>query len=187
MLERFTEESRRAVRAAVDAAVLEPGERVHTAHLLLGLAIEGGAVGRALAGLGLDEAALRGELAGARVISFGGRDLDTDALASIGVDYDAVRRAAEQRFGEGALNGALGGTLTRRPPRRSWFRRRGPVRLAGEARRALERTLRVAQAHGAKSIEPRHLLLGVLSNPSCIAVRLIERRGLTADQVRAAL
>lgn len=157
---------------------------MHTLHLLLGPVAADDPTGRALIGLGLDEMAVRRELAGARVISLGGSEIDTEALAAIGVDYEAVRAAVERRFGAGALNV----TLTRKPPRRAWFRRRRhSVRFSGEARRALERSLRIAVARGDKEIAPLHVLLGVLADPFCIAVRMIERRGLTVEELRAAL
>src|SRR5215470_2592491 len=54
--------------------------------------------------------------------------LDRDALASIGIDLDAVRGKVEAAFGPGAFTAAP----ARRPRRRHWVRRR--VRRARQAR-----------------------------------------------------
>jgi ATP-dependent Clp protease ATP-binding subunit ClpA len=184
VFERFTRDARQVVRMATDAACHLDGQKVTTAHLLIGLVAVGDPSGRTLVGLGLDEATLRGEIARNRIFSLGGRDLDVDALATIGVDYEAVREAVERRFGAGAL----AATAVRQPPRRSWWRRKTKsVRFSGEAVRVMEGSLPIALKRGDKELRPLHLLLGILADPSCIAVRLIERRGVSIAEVRAAL
>ncbi|MCK9929106.1 Clp protease N-terminal domain-containing protein [Frankia sp. Mgl5] len=60
-------------------------------------------------------------------------------------------------------------------------------RFTEESRRAVRAAVDAAVLEHGERVHTAHLLLGVLSNPSCIAVRVIERRGLAADQVRAAL
>jgi hypothetical protein len=42
-----------------------------------------------------------------------GRVLDAEALASIGIDLDEVRRCVDQAFGEGALERTRAGRLLR--------------------------------------------------------------------------
>ncbi|CAJ58799.1 MULTISPECIES: Clp protease N-terminal domain-containing protein [Frankia] len=185
MFEKFTPQSREVVRAATRVAAAFDHDRVHSGHLLFAIVTEGGAVGRALTGLGLDEPSLRTELHGSRVLSRGGREVDTDALAAIGVDYEAIRAAADERFGAGVL----GLTMVRKVPRRSWWRRRprarGP-RFSAEAARALERAVRFAAARGDGDLTPLHLLLGMLADQFSLAAGIIVRRGTSLDQVRFA-
>ncbi|WP_261569026.1 Clp protease N-terminal domain-containing protein [Frankia gtarii] len=185
MFEKFTPQSRAVVRAATQVAAAFEHDRVHSGHLLFAIVTEGGAVGRALAGLGLDEPSLRTELHGARVLSRGGREVDTDALAAIGVDYEAIRAAADERFGAGVL----GLTMVRKAPRRSWWRRRprsrGP-RFSAEAGRALERAVRLAATRGDGDLTPLHLLLGMLADQFSLAAGIIVRRETSLEQVRHA-
>lgn len=184
MFDRFTPESRAVVKAATETAYSLDHDQVHTGHLLFGLLTEGGWIALVLTGLGLDARSLRVELRQARSLSLGGRHLDPEALAAIGVDYEAIRTAAEATFGTGALRA----TVVRKAPRRSWWRRRTrSTRLSGESRRALERSLWIAKASEDPDLGPRHLLLGVLADPFSVAARMISRHGLTADQIRAAL
>ena len=81
--------------------------------------------------------------------------LDADALASIGIDLDAVRRASDAAFGAGALDRAH----LRRAGRRGVTS--GP-RMTKPTKRALELGLRAAVRRGDRSISSGHLLLGVL-------------------------
>jgi ATP-dependent Clp protease ATP-binding subunit ClpA len=89
-----------------------------------------------------------------------------DLLAALGVDLDAVRRAAEESFGAEALCAA-----SRRARSRSWLRQApmvstGPVNpLAGKAlvaKRAFELAGREADRLGHQEIGTGPLLLGVL-------------------------
>ena len=109
--------------------------------MLLGVAGGDGPGARALAAQGATYDALRG-----RVVSGG---LDGDALASIGVDLDEIRRRAEANFGPGALE-------------RGRRARDGYVPFTPGAKKALELALREAIAAGDKEIGDEHVLLGVL-------------------------
>nr|MDT0663998.1 Clp protease N-terminal domain-containing protein [Micromonospora sp. DSM 115978] len=131
MFERFTRDARSAVSSAAQAASELGHPRVDTAHLLLGVCAQGGRTGAVLAGLGVDPQRLRAELARARASTAGPDGLDADALSTLGIDADAVRRAADARFGPGALSAAA----SRRMPRgrRRWPR--GHVPFATESKR----------------------------------------------------
>ena len=83
----------------------------------------------------------------ARGVVSGG--LDGEALASIGVDLDEIRRRAEANFGPGALE-------RRRRPKGSH------VPFTAEGKKALELALREAIALGDREIGDEHVLLGVL-------------------------
>ena len=117
MFERFTRAARDVVVRARDEAAALGRERVGTEHLLLGLATRGDLP----PALGIDPAGLRAAAEAAP-----GAGLDGRALATIGIDLDAVRRSVEESFGPGALGG-----------RRAALR--GQVRFGKGAKRALER------------------------------------------------
>ncbi|HEX8855439.1 MAG TPA: Clp protease N-terminal domain-containing protein [Thermoleophilaceae bacterium] len=75
--------------------------------------------------------------------------IDRRALASIGIDYDAVEREVEASFGPGAL--ASGRTC-------------GQLAFAPESKKALELALREAQDREDEHIGPEHLLLALLDD-----------------------
>ena len=129
MFERFTRGAREAVERAQDEARAIGSPSIGTAEMLLGVAGGDGPGARALAAQGATYDALR-----ARVVSGG---LDGDALASIGVDLDEIRRRAEANFGPGALE-------RRRRPKGSH------VPFTPEGKKALELALREAIALGDK-------------------------------------
>jgi hypothetical protein len=131
MLERFTGDARGVVTGAREGALRLGHDWIGCEHLLLALTATGGEVGMILRDQGITPDRVRSEavwLAGAG----GGASLfdvlDRDALASIGIDLDAVRGKVEAAFGPGAFTAAPG----RRPRGRRWVRRR--MRRAGQAR-----------------------------------------------------
>ncbi|MCK0118073.1 hypothetical protein MWU57_13620 [Isoptericola sp. S6320L] len=158
MFERFSKEAR-AVVVAAQAMAREAGSpAVDTRHVLVALA---GSPGPAAAGLhdaGLEPAAV------ARTV----RDdveagaLDAEALSSIGIDLDSVRRETDATFGRGAL--ARAGRQART----------GHVPFAPEAKKALELALRETVRLGDKGIDGSHLLLGIL-RADCSGGRALER------------
>jgi ATP-dependent Clp protease ATP-binding subunit ClpA len=139
MFERFTKEARDVVERAGDEAVAAGAAVIDREHLLLGVvAVDPGRLGL----VGLRDDVLRAELAAS------GGALDADALATIGIDLDAVRRTVEAEFGEGALErGRI---------------RRGHIPFTPQAKKTLEVSLRSAIALEHKHIGSGHLLLGVL-------------------------
>lgn len=131
MLERFTGDARGVVTGAREGALRLGHDWIGCEHLLLALTATGGEVGMILRDQGITPDRVRSEavrLAGAG----GGASLfdvlDRDALASIGIDLDAVRGKVEAAFGPGAFTAAPG----RRPRGRRWVRRR--MRRARQAR-----------------------------------------------------
>jgi ATP-dependent Clp protease ATP-binding subunit ClpA len=164
MFERFTKEARAVVVLAQAEAVALEADRIGTEHLLLGLAAEQGtAAARALGPLGLTHAALRAEL------ERSGGGLDADALASIGIDLDEVRRRVEESFGPGALGG----------------RRKGRLPFSPGAKRALELALREALVLGDRHIGSEHILLGLMREPGEDIAAVLRRHRQTPDTVRA--
>jgi ATP-dependent Clp protease ATP-binding subunit ClpA len=151
MFERFSREARSAVVLAQEEARDLRSERIEAGHLLLALASDK-EVSAAFADLGCDVADLR-----RRVTQDSGPELDTEALASLGIDIDRVRTSVESHFGHGALD---------RPARR-W--RGGHIPFHRSAKKSLECALREAVWLGSKDINVWHVLLGVLrAEPSTV-------------------
>jgi ATP-dependent Clp protease ATP-binding subunit ClpA len=173
MFERFRQDARRAVvRAREEAAVAGQGE-IGCEHLLLGLLAEPGPAAAAMTAAGLELTALRSRLPQA------GREepdaLDADALASVGIDLDQVRRAAEATFGPGALDRA----------RRARARRPGRMRLTAEAKKALELALRAAVGLRHRELTGGHLLIGIIDQGHNGALDLLSEFAASPAALRA--
>jgi ATP-dependent Clp protease ATP-binding subunit ClpA len=168
MLERFTDEARDALRVAQQEALRSAGRPrrsraakpfLEPEHLLLGLlAADTGPAADVLHGHGLTPERVRDRLAD----HIDG--LDAQALATLGIDLDAVRRSAEASFGPGALEGGAG---------------RRHIAFSVEAKRVLALSLRVAVRLGHHHITTGHVLLGLLQQDRGPAVRAL--RDLQVD------
>jgi hypothetical protein len=91
--------------------------------------------------------------------------IDPEALASLGIDFDAVRARLERTFGPGALE-------------------RSPASCLGIAPR-----LKLALAHALDRADNRplsdeHVLLGMLSVPGSVAARALASLGVTIESVQ---
>jgi ATP-dependent Clp protease ATP-binding subunit ClpA len=152
MFERLSESARAAIVGAEEIAIELRSSTIDVGHLLYGLA-EGreDTAGTPLHEAGITPNAVRQLLPRVNAPM---KDLDTEALRAIGIDYDGVRAAVEKTFGEGALESAAdrrgGDASTRRP------------RFTVEAKKSLEQGLRVSEELHNKVITPGHLLLGLL-------------------------
>ena len=174
MFERFHQDARRAVRRAQHEAAGAGQGRIGCEHLLLGLLAEPGPAAAALSAAGLEPSTLRSRLPRGPLAE--PDPLDADALASIGIDLDQVRRAAEATFGPGALD--------RTAPART--RRPGLMPFTAEAKKALELTVRAAQRLRHREITSGHLLIGIIDQGHNRALGLltesdIDPAGLRAD------
>ncbi len=170
MFERFTAAARAAVVDAQQCARELGHAEIGAGPVLLGVLDDPQApTSRVLADLGLDRTALVEQVRA-------GGSLDAEALASLGIDLDAVRRQAELAFGPGALDRG-------RRQRRGLFGRRGGgghIPFDREAKSALEGSLKAALAHHHNYIGTEHLLLGLLNTKAGTALDLLRRAGLTA-------
>ncbi|MFD1504797.1 Clp protease [Georgenia yuyongxinii] len=176
MFERFTDEARTAVVQAQVQARRLGHDHIGGEHVLLGvLAADDGVPARVLRDLGVDRAALEHELA---VLGHA----DADALASIGIDLEAVRRQAESAFGRGALDQP-------RHRRRGFLRRKsgGHIPFTASARKGLEQSLRQALALGHGYIGAEHLVLGLIPDDKTPTARTLRRLGVTPADLRARL
>jgi ATP-dependent Clp protease ATP-binding subunit ClpA len=188
MFERFTHEARRVVVGAQREAASLNHDRIGTEHILLALMSERAGVGsRVLTELGLERERTRSallETLEARGSKRQGSDRlsepDPDALATIGIDLDAVRGAVEETFGPGALERtrARRGRATGREPR--------PVHrpFTPRAKKVMELSLREAIALRHRHIGTEHLLLAIVREGEGLAALLLVRAGLDPTAIR---
>jgi ATP-dependent Clp protease ATP-binding subunit ClpA len=177
MFERFTDEARAVVtRATSHADALQHGW-IGTEHLLLGLLDDPtGRPARLLAPWDVRGDWVLAEVE--RLIGRGEPDLDAGALATLGIDLDAIRERVERTFGPGALSGRPG-------CRRGWFGPRMP--FTPRAKKVLELSLREAIALGDNFIGAEHILLGLLREGHGVAGDILRSRGADRAAVRDAL
>src|SRR6266542_4103727 len=124
------------------------GDHIGVEHLLLGLlAEEEDIAASVLAELGVTADGVRRELASRRAPAVFG-PAEAEALESISIDLEAIRRRVEASFGAGALD-------------RGVARRRGHLPFTREAKKTLELSLREALALRHDSIGTEHVLLGL--------------------------
>ena len=170
MFERFEPAARRACADARTEAARAGQDKIRAEHVLLGLLTEPGPAADAMSDAGLDLAALRAR------IPRGDRDpvpdLDPDALASLGIDLDAVRRATDAAFGPGSLDRApVAG------------RRRLP--FADDAKKTRIGAVQEAQRLGQRTISSGHLLIGILDQQGNDAVAMLQKSGADPVALRA--
>jgi len=174
MFERFTHPAREAVVQAQEEVRRQQGERLGTEHLLLGvLADTDNTAAAALRRLGLTPAATR-----RRIAELAGPDtgLDAEALRSIGIDLDAVRRQAEAAFGPGALNRHCRGS-----------RHRGFLPFSPRAKKVLELALRESVRRRDGHIGPEHIVLGILREGRGLAAVILTEAKVDRAAFEAAL
>jgi hypothetical protein len=88
--------------------------------------------------------------------------IDPEALASLGIDFDAVRERLDQTFGPGALERTRSGCLGICP--------------------RLKLALAYALDHsGERPLGDEHVLLGMLSVPDSVAARVLAELGVTLE------
>ncbi|WP_325787337.1 Clp protease N-terminal domain-containing protein [Arthrobacter koreensis] len=198
MFERFTQQARSSVVAAQEGARTLQATQILPAHVLLGAVASAEASKSPLAGIlteaGITSAALQPELLALGSATFL-NEQDAEALQSIGIDLQAVRRAVEEQFGPGALDadalapapveasasasaprnrfGRLkGGGTKRGGTKGSGVRGRG-IPFSRGAKSVLENSLREAAAHRDGYIGAEHIVLGVIRTADPTATALI--------------
>jgi ATP-dependent Clp protease ATP-binding subunit ClpA len=160
MFERFTDKARGTIFAARAKAAERSDGQIRPMYMLYGLITMDGVAARALAGLGVDAAAVDRQIIRtaptASPLEAEGVNGDAEALASIGIDLDEIKRKIEENFGSGALE-----RLPTQQP--------GPLTLTGrititrEGKQALALALKEARALHHNYIGTEHLLLGLLT------------------------
>jgi ATP-dependent Clp protease ATP-binding subunit ClpA len=153
---------KRALELARSEAARSGLDAVGPEQLLLGcLGTLAGAPARALEDAGLTVDAIRADVANGAAPR-----LNADALASIGIDLDEVRRRVEDRFGPGALE---------RPTSA-----RCRLALSAPPRKMLAAAARQARGHA----DPEHVLLALLDSE---AAWILLDRGLPPNRLREAV
>ena len=170
---RFTPEARDVLAAAQDEALRLGHRSIGTEHVLLALAAdEDDLPGRVLAQHGLDVEAARDGVR--RIVGLGAKRLDRDALATLGIDLDEVRRRVEETFGEGALD-CTGGVIGCGMP------------LSPRTKQAFEKAVHHARGAGSPAVTPEGLLIGLAQVEDGAAARLLTDHGLDAHRLPQAL
>jgi ATP-dependent Clp protease ATP-binding subunit ClpA len=154
MFERFTDNARQVVFESRKLAIARGDSRIGPLHILSALTTGDGVGARVLAADGVDKAAIA-RLLGPAPGTPPGTEADAEALASIGINLDEIRRAVEQNFGAGALD--------RLAPRGAGSPKlRGHSALTDDAKSVLALSLKEALALHHNYIGTEHLLLGLL-------------------------
>jgi ATP-dependent Clp protease ATP-binding subunit ClpA len=179
MFERFSGAARQAVVVARSEAMRIGQPTIGCEHLLLALLSEQrSAAGQALTATGLTLDDLRARVAAGKPATDGEDDpLDAEALASLGIDLDTVRRAADAAFGRGALDRVAQGP--------SASRARGSRRMTAEAKKSLELALKSAVALRQREISTGNLLIGIIDQKDNAALRLLAGAGTDTGALRA--
>jgi ATP-dependent Clp protease ATP-binding subunit ClpA len=171
MFERFEPAARLALVTARSEARQAGQRKVLSEHVLLGLLTGPGLAADALTAAGLHLAELRSGLPrGGNPAAADG--LDADALASVGIDLDAVRRATDAAFGRGALDLV--------PPAG-----RKLLPMGDDAREMLVRAVRESQRTGQRQISSGHMLIGILDQKHNGALTLLTKAGADVTELRA--
>jgi ATP-dependent Clp protease ATP-binding subunit ClpA len=173
MFERFTADARAIVRGAQEEARRLRHRQIGTEHLLLAMAeASAGPGAETLHDRGLDAADLRRRVVGA--IGAGGPDdgeIDPQALATLGIDLEQVRRVTEASFGPGALDA--------RSPAPS-----GHIPFGKRAKKVLELSLREALRLGHDHIGSGHVLLGLIREGEGLAAKVLVDAGADLTVLR---
>jgi hypothetical protein len=161
-------------------------------HLLLALAAAGQPAGAVLREHGVTPERVEAEIARLPGGALFG-DLDRDALATVGVDIDAVRATAEASFGQEALTRAARAIHSK--PR--WFNPR-PAAFNGKdgaflplgpgAGQALQRARREAHArHATRPSGVEDLALGILAVSEGQVPSILSRLGTSGPALSASM
>jgi ATP-dependent Clp protease ATP-binding subunit ClpA len=153
MFIRFTDKSRRSVRAAWEEARMLGHDSVGDEDLLLGiLRAEEGVAAEALSSLGVTLEDAREESEG----------MLSDALSSIGISLEEIRREAGDTF------------EMRIPPGRR-------LPLSPRAKNVLVQARKEMRRLGDNYLGTEHVLLGILSNEDGAAVRILAGMGVSPE------
>jgi ATP-dependent Clp protease ATP-binding subunit ClpA len=209
MFERFTAGARAIVVQAQENARRLGHGYIGCEHLLLAAASTGEPAGAVLRELGVTPEGVEAEIV--RLVGLGQAAglfsaLDRDALASIGIDIDAVRAQIEAAFGPDALTRAAPGTCRGSRPamargplarlRRSRGAGRGQDAAAGptghipftpRAKKSLEHALHEAQARHDGYIGVEHLTLALVGMDAGAVPPILSALGTTQAALRAAI
>ena len=172
MFEKFTDRAKRVLVLAQDEAMEQGHDNIGTEHVLVGLAsVRDTVAGEVLHDKGVTVPALREEI-GRVLVASGvqsvGPQAATEALASIGIDVEEIRRKADETFGPGKFHFP-------RPP------------FTSRAKKVMEHTLRQSIELGSATIGTEHLLLGILAEGEGVAVKVLRNLDVDVETLRPAV
>jgi ATP-dependent Clp protease ATP-binding subunit ClpA len=174
MFERFTDKARQVVVLAQEEARERRAETVRAEHLLIALyRVPGNLALTVLEAHSVDADGVRADVDSLRD---GLGPADAEALATLGIDLDEVRRQVEEAFGEGALDRARTGS-----GRNRWLS--GHIPFDRGAKKVLELALREALRMKHNYIGCEHVLLGLL-HAGGSAHTILVARGARLDSAR---
>jgi ATP-dependent Clp protease ATP-binding subunit ClpA len=177
MFERFTGKARQAVVAAQEQARTRGADEIRTEHLLAALySVPDNLALTVLEAFSVDKDAVLREV---DRLGPGGRPpIDAEALSTLGIDLDEVRRQVEEAFGPGALDrtrAALGG---------KGGRLFGHIPVERATKKALELALREALALKHNYIGTEHILLGLIHTEDGAAHHILAAQGVRLAPAR---
>jgi hypothetical protein len=177
---RFGEDARALVRTAQERAraLRHPG--IGSEHLLYAVADSPTRVGAVARAHGLTPAGVAVQtdrlLSGTRRVFDG---LDADALASIGIDLDAVRAAVEANFGPALVPVSV--------PRARRVRLPGHMPVTGRARSCLRDAVHEACRGGSAQVAAHHLGAVVVGADGGLVPPILAALGVSAPVLRTAI
>jgi ATP-dependent Clp protease ATP-binding subunit ClpA len=178
MFERFTDKARQVVVAAQEEARTRGADEIRTEHLLAGLyTVPDGLALTVLDAFSVDKAAVLREVD--RLRPHGRPPIDAEALSTLGIDLDEVRRQVEDAFGPGALDrtrAALGG--------KGGSRFFGHIPVERTTKKALELALREALRLKHNYIGTEHILLGLIHAEGGAAHHILTALGVRLEPAR---
>jgi ATP-dependent Clp protease ATP-binding subunit ClpA len=170
MFERFTGKARRVVVHAQEAARERGADTIRTEHLLVSLfAVPDNLALTVLAAHNVTRADVEADVD--RMRGAGPAPSDVDALATLGIDLDEVRRQVEEAFGPRALD------RTRAAQNRG-ARQTGWIRFDPSSKKALELALREAIRMQHNYLGTEHILLGLIHEGAGGAFHILDGRGV---------
>ena len=178
MFERFTEKARQVVVDAQRQASERKADSIRTEHLLAALYdVPDNLALTVLEAFSVDKDVVLREID--QVRPCGRPPIDAEALSTLGIDLDEVRRQVEEAFGPGALDrtrAAQGG--------KGGSRLFGHIPFEGTAKKAMELALREALRLKHNYIGAEHLLLGLIHTETGAAHHILAARGVRLDAAR---
>jgi ATP-dependent Clp protease ATP-binding subunit ClpA len=196
MFERFTSEARSVVVGAQEQARGLDHAYIGTEHLLLSMLASDDPAATLLRERGVTH-----ESASALIQQFLGGPAerltpnDADALRTIGIDLDEVRRRLEENFGPDPLAVPAEEPVRRRFGLRRRHRQpvaagpspKGHIPFTPRAKKVLELSLREALRLKHRSIGTEHVLLGLIREGEGLAALVLTRRKVDLAELRRAV
>jgi len=174
MFERFTDDARQVVVLASEVARERGDHAIEVVHMFAGLA---GAAETTVIAAGLSRERIE-QLWDDVPVDTGVADgLDAEALAGIGIDVEAIRRATDHSFGRGPFD-----RIRRRQLRPS----AGHLPFSANLKKAFGLSLTHAVNTPTRDLTPTHLLLGVLDVDDHDLLAVLRAAEVTTDSLRSA-